>query len=138
MSELAKALNDCYQHELMLVIRYLNLSVRVGGLDRLHFAEFFKESASESIGHAEKVGARMVGLGIDPQGKVGDDLGDVPATLEKMLERAIRDEETAVQAYSKAIALAKNDLALRETLVHILKDERAGVDELKLIMRKDS
>jgi bacterioferritin len=129
-------LNDCYQHELTLVVRYLNLSIRVGGHDRLHFAEFFKESASESIGHAEKVGARMLGLGLEPQGKVAEDLADVPATLEKMLERAVHDEEAAAQAYSKAIALAKNDLALRETLVHILKEERAGLDELKLIMRK--
>ena len=136
MSELAKALNDCYQHELTLVVRYLNLSVRVAGHDRLHFAEFFKESATESIGHAEKVGARMLGLGIEPEGKVAEDLADAPATLEKMLERAYHDEEAAAQAYSKAIALAKNDLALRETLVHILKEERSGLDELKLIMRK--
>ena len=135
MEELAKALNACYQHEMTLVVRYLNLSVRVGGLDRLHFAEFFKESAAESSGHAEKVGARMVGLGIEPHGKVAEDLADVPADLHKMLERAVADEEAAVQAYSKAIALAKNDLALRETLVHILKDERAGVDELKLLLK---
>ena len=136
MDELAKALNACYQHELTLVVRYLNLSVRVSGLDRLHFAEFFQESAAESIGHAGKVGARIVGLGLETHGKVAEDLGDVPADLEKMLQRAVADEDAAVQAYSRAIALAKNDLALRETLVHILKDERAGLDELKLMLKK--
>jgi bacterioferritin len=136
MDELAKALNACYQHELTLVVRYLNLSVRVSGLDRLHFAEFFKESAAESIGHAEKVGARIVGLGMETHGKVAEDLGEVPGDLEKMLQRAVADEDAAVQAYSRAIALAKNDLALRETLVHILKDERAGLDELKLLLKK--
>ena len=136
MDELAKALNTCYQHELTLVVRYLNLSVRVTGLDRLHFTEFFKESAAESMTHAEKVGARMVGLGLNPHGKVTEDLGEMPETLEKMLERAAADEDAAVQAYQKAIALVKNDLGLRETLVHILKDERAGLDELKLLLRK--
>ena len=134
MDDLAKALNACYSHEMTLVIRYLNLSVRVSGLDRLHFAEFFKESAAESTGHAEKVGARMLGLGMTPHGKIGEDLGEVPADVRKMLERAVKDEEAAVEAYSKAITLAKNDLALRETLVHILKEERAGLDELKLIL----
>ena len=98
MDELSKALNACYQHELTLVVRYLNLSVRVSGLDRLHFAEFFKESAAESITHAEKVGARMVGLGLNPHGKVAEDLAEVPDTLEKMLECAAVDEDAAVQA----------------------------------------
>lgn len=136
MDDLGKALNACYQHELTLVVRYLNMSLRVGGMDRLHLAELFKESAEESIGHAEKVGARMVGLGIAPHGKVTEDLGEVPEGAEKMLERALQDEQAAVEAYSKAISLAKNDLALRETLVHILKEERAGLDELKLILKK--
>ncbi len=138
MEDLAKALNACYQHEMTLVVRYLNLGVRVDGLDRLHLAEFFKESAAESVGHAEKVGARMIGLGMAPQGKVAEDLGDAPEGAEKMLERALHDEQAAVDAYSKAIALAKKDLALRETLVHILKEERAGVDELKLLLKKRS
>jgi bacterioferritin len=136
VTELAKALNACYQHELTLVVRYLNASVRVSGIDRLHFAEFFKESAEESIGHAEKVGARMLGLGIEPTGKVDEDLADAPDSLDKLLDRAIRDETAAVHAYAKAITLAKNDLALRETLIHILKDERAGLDELKLLVKK--
>jgi bacterioferritin len=136
VTELAKALNACYQHELTLVVRYLNASVRVSGIDRLHFAEFFKESAEESMGHAEKVGARMLGLGIDPNGKVAEDLADSPDSVEKLLDRAIQDESAAVQAYAKAITLAKNDLALRETLVHILKEERAGLDELKLLVKK--
>jgi len=136
MSDLAKALNDCYQHELTLVVRYLNLAVRVGGLDRLHLAEFFKQNAADSIGHSEKVGARMMGMGLLPHGKVTEDLGEAPETADKMLERALQDESAAVDAYSKAIALAKNDLALRETLVHILKDERDGLDELKLLLKK--
>ena len=136
MDDLGKALNACYQHELTLVVRYLNLSVRVSGLDRLHLAEFFKESASESIGHAEKVGARMVGLGHPPTGKISEELEGVPETVDKMLERALHDEKAAADAYSKAVALAKNDLGLRETLIHILKDERDGIDELKLLLKK--
>lgn len=136
MSELGKALNACYQHELTLVVRYLNLSVRVGGLDRFHLAEFFKESAAESIGHAEKVGARMMGLGMAPNGKVSEDLGESPESVQAMLERALRDETAAAEAYSHAVTLAKNDLALRETLIHILKDERSGIDELKLLLKK--
>ncbi|HEU4339629.1 MAG TPA: ferritin-like domain-containing protein [Planctomycetota bacterium] len=136
MDDLGKALNACYQHELTLVVRYLNLAVRVTGLDRLHLADFFKESASESIGHAAKVGGRMMGLGIAPHGKVSEDLGESPETAEKMLERALHDESAAADAYSKAITLAKNDLGLRETLIHILKDERDGLDELKLLLKK--
>ncbi|HTF58188.1 MAG TPA: ferritin-like domain-containing protein [Planctomycetota bacterium] len=136
MDDLVRALNACYQHELTLVVRYLNGSVQVGGLDRLHLAEFLKSSAEESMGHAEKVGAWILGLGATPQGKVTEDLGGVPDGAEKILQRALADEQTAVEAYSKAVPLAKKDTALREMLVHILKEERSGVDELKLLLRK--
>jgi len=136
MDDTLKALNACYQHELTLVVRYLNFAAQVRGLDRLHLAEFFTASARDSMGHAEKVGAKIMGLGGAPQGKVSEDLGEVPATAEKMLERALHDEKTAVDAYTQAVQLAKKDLALREMLVHILKDEQAGVDELKLLLHK--
>lgn len=136
MEELTRALNACYQHELTLVVRFLNGSVQVGGLDRLHLAEFLKASAGESMGHAERVGAWILGLGATPQGKVVEDLGGVPEVAEKLLQRALADEQAAVEAYSKAVSLAKKDLGLREMLVHILKEERAGVDELKLLLRK--
>lgn len=136
MDELSKALNACYQHEMTLVVRYNNLAIQVGGLDRLHLEEFFKASAEESIGHAAKVGTWILGLGGSPQGKVSEDLGEVPEGVEKMLQRALADEQAAVDLYAKAIPLAKTDLALREALVHILKEERTGVDELKLLLKK--
>lgn len=39
---------------------------------------------------------------------------------------------------AKAVALARKDLARRETLVRILKEERAGVDELELLLKRRS
>ncbi|MBI4565742.1 MAG: ferritin-like domain-containing protein [Planctomycetes bacterium] len=135
MDEMLKALQECYRHELTLAVRYVNFAVQVSGLDRLHLVELFKGNATDSIGHAEKIGAKIVAKGGTPQGKVSEDLAGAPGSVQKMLEQALKDEETAVTLYSAAVPLAKNDLALRETLVHILKDEQASVDELKLLLK---
>jgi bacterioferritin (cytochrome b1) len=135
MDDTLKALNECYRHELTLAARYLNLSVLVSGLDRLHLAELFRKSSSDSLGHAEKVGAKIVSLGGAPQGKLAEDLGAAPGDARKMLEQALRDEQAAVELYDRAIGLSKKDLALRETLVHILKEEQASVDELRLLLK---
>ncbi len=135
MDDTVKALNDCYRHELTLLVRYLNYATQVFGLDRLHLVDLFKKNAGDCMAHAEKVGAKIASLGGTPQGKVGEDL-TVPHGSEKMLEQALKDEEAAVALYGEAVAVAKKDLALRETLVHILKEEQAGVDELRLLLRK--
>ena len=136
MDETLKALNECYRHELTMIARYLNCSVLVPGLERFHLADFFKKSATDSIGHAEKVGAKIVALGGAPQGKVTEDLAAVPADAEGMLKQALKDEETAVSLYDAAVPLAKKDLALRELLVHLLKEEQASVDEIRLLLKK--
>jgi len=135
MDDTLKALNDCYRHELTLLVRYLNYSTQVAGFDRLHLVDLFKKNAGDCMAHAEKVGAKIVALGGAPQGKIGEDLA-VPHGARKMLEQALKDEEAAVALYVEAVAVAKKDLALRETLVHILKEEQAGVDELKLLLRE--
>ncbi len=136
MDDLMKALHECYRHEQTMVVRYLNFSVLVGGLDRLHLAELFRKNADDSMGHAGKVGSKIVAQGGVPQGKVGEDLAAVPGDAVRMLEQALKDEQAAVALYEAAIPLAKKDLALRETLVHILKEEQASVDELRLLLRK--
>ncbi|MBI4483181.1 MAG: ferritin-like domain-containing protein [Acidobacteria bacterium] len=136
MDALLKALNECYRHELTMILRYLNYSMHVTGLDRLHLTEFFRESAQDSMGHATKLGEKIVALGGTAQGKVTEDLGVVPHGTERMLQQALKDEESALSGYSEAIPLAKGDLALREVLVHILKEEQAHADELKLLLKK--
>ena len=136
MDDTLKALNDLYRQELTMIVRYLNYSIQVSGLDRLHLAGFFKANATDSMGHAEKIGAKIVALGGAPHGKVGEDLSLVPHGVEKMLEQSLRDEEAALSMYADAVPLAKKDLALREMLVHILKEEQGHVDELKLLLKK--
>lgn len=136
MDKLVKALNDCYRHELTTAVRYAHYATCISGMDRLHLAEFLKGKSEESLGHASKVGTRILAAGGTPEGKISEDLGGMPAAAEQMLEQALKDEEAAVALYGKAIPLVKNQLALREVLVHILKDEQASVDELRLLLRK--
>lgn len=136
MDETLKALTECYRHELTMVVRYLNFAALVPGMDRLHLTEFFRKSAVDSIGHAEKLAPKILALGGAPHGKVTEDLGTVPGSAEKMLEQALKDEEAAVELYETAVPTVKKDLALREVLVHLLKEEQASVDELKQLLRR--
>lgn len=136
MDDLLKALNEIYRHEHTMIVRYLNYSILVAGLDRLHLADFFKKGATDSIGHARKIGAKLVALGGAPVGTVTEDLSTVPGDGVRMLEQSLKDEQAAVSLYDTAIPLSKKDLALREMLVHILEDEQASVDELRLLLKK--
>jgi bacterioferritin (cytochrome b1) len=136
MDNLMDALQNCYRHELTLLVRYTNFSIVVGGMERLHLAEFFRKNAADCMSHAVKVGAKILALGGAPQGKITESLPSAPQGTEKMLRQALADEQAAVALYGEAAALAKKDLALRETLMHILKDEQASVDELRLILEK--
>jgi bacterioferritin (cytochrome b1) len=88
------------------------------------------------VGHAAKVGAKIVALGGAPQGRVSEDLAAAPGDARRMLEQALKDEEAAAALYDAAIPLAKKDLALRETLVHLLREEQASVDEIRLLLKR--
>lgn len=134
MDDILTALNECYRHEIKMVARYINYAAQVSGQDRLHLAEFFRQSALDSMGHAEKIGMKLAARG-KPQGRVEEDLGAVPATPTQMLEQAMEDELAATVLYEAAVAESKKDLGLREVLLHILKDEQASVDELKLLLK---
>lgn len=136
MQDLIKALNDCYRHELTMVVRYSNYALHSTGIDRMHLNELFEAGAKDSLEHAAKVGLKIFSLGGTPQGKVAEDLGSVPAGNEGMLEQALKDAEASVNLYSETIPLVKKDLALRELLVHILKEEQEEADELRMLVRK--
>jgi bacterioferritin len=136
MDDTLQALGEIYRHELTMIVRYVNFSIQVSGLDRLHLVELFEESATDSMGHAKRIGAKILALGGAPKGNVAENLASAPSDTVKMLEQALEDEKAAVRLYEAAIPLAKKDLALRETLVHILKDEQSSVDEIAQLLRK--
>lgn len=136
MQDLLKALNDCYRHELTMVVRYSNYALHAAGIDRMHLKELFEKSAKDSLEHAAKVGPKIFSLGGTPQGKLAEDLGEVPAGNEALLEQALKDAEASVALYADTIPLVKKDLALRELLVHILKEEQEEADELRMLVRK--
>lgn len=132
--ELIDKLNDILRWEWTGVAQYSQYSFVLTGIWREVFSGRFAESASESFGHAKKIGEKISALGGVPA--VERDPVKQTGSLQAMLENSLCFEQTAVQLYQEALELADGvDRPLVVLLEEILLEEQEGVDEFTLILR---
>lgn len=132
--ELIEKLNDILRWEWTGVAQYSQYSFVLAGIWREVYAEKFSESASESFGHAKRIGEKISALGGLPV--VERDPVKQTSSLEEMLENSLAFEQMAVNLYQEALGLADGvDRALVVLLEDILLEEQDGVDELTMIIR---
>lgn len=127
-------LNEIQRWEWTGVAQYMQYSFLVRGHWREVFADKFKDDAEESLGHAKKIGDKIVALGGVPT----LERAEVKQTmnLEEMLKNSMDFEQGAVDLYIEAIKLAEewNNRPLVVLLEDILLDEQEGTEEyMKLI-----
>ncbi|MCC9608431.1 ferritin-like domain-containing protein [Blastopirellula sp. JC732] len=133
-SELIDKLNDILRWEWTGVAQYSQYSFVLTGIWREVYSGRFGESASESFGHAKQIGQKITALGGVPV--VERDPVKQTGSLHEMLMNSLCFEETAVQLYQEALALADGvDRPLVVMLEEILLEEQEGVDEFTLILR---
>jgi bacterioferritin len=128
-------LNEILKWEYSGVLQYTQFSFVVQGVEREVYTKFFRENGEEALGHAHRVGDKIVALGGVPsieraQVKQATD-------LHQMLEYSLEIEARHVQLYTEALGmLGDRDVALRVMLEDICLDEQEGVDHLEKILRK--
>ncbi len=126
-------LNHILSLEYTAVLQYTHESLVVDGLERTYYVEMFRREAAEALAHAHLIGEKIVALGGMPTTEVGE---IAPATdLHEMLRINLRLESAAVEAYSRALAVAQDDVALRTLLEGQIMAEQASVDELQRILK---
>lgn len=134
-TKMIEQLNAILRHEWTGVAQYAQAGFVVTGLWREVYLKMFSDSATESFGHARKIGEKISALGGVPtieRNEVRQSDG-----LEEMLQHAYEFESKAVALYTEALALSdQGDRALTVMLEDILVEEQEGVDHLELVLRQ--
>ena len=132
------ALNKDREGELSAIIQYMKHHYEGEGMESPAIIEIFKSTAKDEMGHAEKLGERIVYLGGIPTKKPEPIIegGD----LKKMIQDDLAKENTAIKQYKEHIKLAieENDPTTRLMLEEILSDEEGHADtwETTLAIKK--
>lgn len=127
-------LNEIIKHEWTGVAQYAQAGFIVSGFWREVYQEMFMESATESFGHAQKIGDKIVALGGVPA--VERNPIHQSQDLEEILEAALKFESMAVKLYNEALKLAEGDRALEVLLEDILLEEQQGVDDISKLLNR--
>lgn len=132
-TKVIEKLNDILRHEWTGVAQYSQAGFLVQGMWREVYSGLFFENASESFGHAKKIGEKIVAMGGVPTAE----RNPIKQTqnLDEMLENALEFEATAVKQYTEALALTDDDRALTVFLEDILVEEQEGVDHMTQLLR---
>jgi len=132
-TKVIEKLNDILRHEWTGVAQYSQAGFLVQGMWREVYSGLFFENASESFGHAKKIGEKIVAMGGVPTAE----RNPIKQTqnLSEMLENALEFEATAVKHYTEALTLSDDDRALTVFLEDILVEEQEGVDHMTQLLR---
>lgn len=132
---LVAKLNEILRWEYAGLIQYTQFSFVVQGPLREVYHEFFRDNGEEALGHAHKIGDKIVALG----GVTTVERAEVKQSLDltEMLELSLEIESKHVALYTEALDMLKpHDVALRNLLEEICMEEQEGVDNLEKILSK--
>jgi bacterioferritin len=134
-AKLVEKLNEILRWEYAGLIQYTQFSFVVQGPLREVYYEFFRDNGKEALGHAHRVGDKIVALG----GVTSVERAEVKQSLDltQMLEYSLEIERKHVQLYTEALDLLDpHDVALRNMMEEICMEEQEGVDHLEKILEK--
>jgi len=125
-------LNKALSLEWAGIIQYLQHSFLVHGLHREVYRTFFATRSAECRDHAALLGEKIAALGGLPTVEIAPIRQGWE--LEEMLQQDLELETAAVTAYSDALAVAKDDAALRHMLEGLVETETKSVEEIEKLL----
>jgi bacterioferritin len=134
--ELLDLLNQAIARELQVSIQYMWQHVLWGGVKGFATKDAFQSIAVQEMKHAEKIAERLYYLGGMPTTKpttivVGDD-------LKARIEQDVKDEQGAIELYTKIIELARKegDEVTNLMFRHILEEEEDHHDTFTTLLEE--
>jgi bacterioferritin len=138
-----KLLNEALATEIVCVLRYKRHYFMAAGLNAKSVAAEFSEHATEEQAHADRLAARIVQLGGEPDWSP-DGLASrshseyVPGTdLVSMLREDLVAERIAIDSYGEAIRyVGADDPTTRRLLEEILAVEEEHAEDLQSLLQE--
>ncbi len=128
-------LNSIFECELAGVVRYTHYSLMVTGSYRISMVDFFKEQASESLLHAQKVGEILTGLEGRPSRKISSVEDTDKYSVKDFLAQSLAHEAKALGLYKKLFETVSNaNSFLEEFARHMISEEETHNLELQQML----
>ncbi|QIL83071.1 ferritin-like domain-containing protein [Diaphorobacter sp. HDW4A] len=143
--DIIRLLNDSLATELVCILRYKRHHFTATGLESPAIAGEFLVHANEEQAHADRIAARIVQLGGEPDFNPDSltkrshaDYND-QLDLHEMIRANLIAERVAIEAYTQMVALiGDKDHTTRRLIEQILEQEQEHADELSDWMKKAS
>ncbi len=143
--DIIRLLNDSLATELVCILRYKRHHYTATGLESPAIAEEFLVHANEEQAHADRIAARIVQLGGEPDfnpeslTKRSHAEYNEQLDLHEMIRSNLIAERVAIEAYTQMIELiGDKDHTTRRLIEQILEQEQEHADELSDWMKKAS
>lgn len=141
--DIIQLLNDSLATELVCILRYKRHHFTATGLSSPSIAGEFLVHANEEQSHADRIAARIVQLGGEPDFNPATLVDrshadyDEQLDLHSMIRANLVAERVAIEAYTQMIALiGDKDHTTRRLIEQILEQEQEHADELSDWMHK--
>jgi bacterioferritin len=134
--KIIKQLNQALERELAEVVKYMHQSFWVQGPRRKKLVAFFREQSQESMGHAVRLGEKIVDMGGVPVVKILEIYEPKPHTVGEMLKECAEDERRAKEGYEKLLPLVAHDKSLSRMIRQLAKEEAGHMSEISAMARR--
>lgn len=131
-----KKLNEALERELAEVVKYMHQSFWVQGPRRKKMVAFFREQSQESMGHAIRLGEKIVDMGGVPVVKILEIYEPKPHSVKEMLLECVKDEARAKEGYEKLLPLVLGDKELTKMIKGLAKEEGQHMAEIATMAGK--
>ena len=130
-------LNRILECELAGVVRYTHYSMMIFGYSRIPIVKWFRDEATESLGHAQQAGEMVTRLGGHPSLGIGNLLETHQHDIGQILHETLRHEHYALGLYIELLKLVEGQsVALEEYARGLIEQEEAHIDEIDKMLRK--
>jgi bacterioferritin len=137
VKSVVKILNQLLEMELAGVVRFNHYALMVFGHARIPIVAWLRQEATESMGHAQKIGEWITALGEHPSLKIGPLLETERHAIDDILKEVLEHESEGLSVYRDLLGtVAGRDVALEEFAREMIALETQHLHEVEKMLRR--
>jgi bacterioferritin len=127
-------LNRALENEMGAIVKLLHHSFLVFGPGRAPVQQLLRRRATDSVGHAIKLGEKITALGGHPSIEVHIDHPPGDQTIEEMIHEDLELEQDVLKFYTDNLPLMADDIPLDQMFRDIIVDEQEHIDDFQKLL----